>query len=262
MRVTTPKQYSVVSLFPEMFDAIADFGITRRGLDEHAWELKCWNPRDFAVNSYRTIDDRPYGGGPGMVMVAEPLNAAIDAATQWQQAQGVTRPKVVYVTPQAKPITDAGVRELAKEDGLVFLCGRYEGIDERLIEARVDREVSIGDYVLSGGELAAMVLIDAVVRLLPGVLGDGQSAEEDSFSPARDGLLDHSHYTRPEIWNGKAVPPVLMSGDHAKIEVWRRRQALERTLERRPDLLDGRHWNRQDLKLLDEIRQKQTAAKE
>ena len=248
------KRYSVITLFPEMFDAIADFGVTRRGLDEKAWELKCWNPREFAVNAYKTIDDRPYGGGPGMVMMAEPLNAALDAAIEQQGAGGVAKPKVVYVTPQAKPITDAGVRELANEDGLIFLCGRYEGIDERLIEARVDMEVSIGDYVLSGGELAAMVIIDAMVRLLPGVLGDGQSAVEDSFSPTRDGLLDHPHYTRPENWNGQTVPPVLMSGDHAKIQAWRRKQALKRTQERRADLMQGRKWNKQDLKLLDEIR--------
>ena len=251
------KQYGVVTLFAEMFDAIADFGVTRRGLDEKAWELMCWNPRDFAANAYKTIDDRPYGGGPGMVMMAEPLNAALDAAVKQQVASGVVKPRVLYVTPQAKPITDAGIRELAQEDGLIFLCGRYEGIDERLIQARVDLEVSIGDYVLSGGELAAMVLIDAMVRLLPGVLGDGQSAVEDSFSPARDGLLDHPHYTRPESWNGRAVPVVLMSGDHAKIQAWRRQQALKRSLERRADLLQGRQWGKQDLKLLEEIRQGQ-----
>ena len=251
------KLYSVITLFPEMFDAIADFGVTRRGLDEQAWELKCWNPRDFAVNAHKTIDDRPYGGGPGMVMMAEPLNAALEAAVSKQVADGVAKPKVVYVTPQAKPITDAGIRELAKEAGLVFLCGRYEGIDERLIQARVDVEMSIGDYVLSGGELAAMVLIDAMVRLLPGVLGDCQSAVEDSFSPTRDGLLDHPHYTRPEVWNGVAVPATLMSGDHAKIEVWRRKQALKRTTERRADLLEGKSWGKQDLQLLEEIRQEQ-----
>lgn len=249
--------YSVVTLFPEMFDAIADFGVTRRGLDEKAWQLKCWDPRDFAVNAYKTIDDRPYGGGPGMVMMAEPLNAALDAAVNEQVEAGVEKPKVVYVTPQAKPITDAGIRGLANESGLVFLCGRYEGVDERLIQARVDLEVSIGDYVLSGGELAAMVIIDAMVRLLPGVLGDGQSAVEDSFSPLRDGLLDHPHYTRPESWNGEAVPPVLMSGDHARIHAWRRKQALKRSLERRIDLLDGKSWSKQDLKLLEEIKREQ-----
>ncbi|MCY7387535.1 MAG: tRNA (guanosine(37)-N1)-methyltransferase TrmD [Burkholderiales bacterium] len=203
------------------------------------------------------MDDRPYGGGPGMVMMAEPLNAALDAAIEKQVANGVTKPKVVYLTPQVRPMTDAGIRELAAEDGLVFLCGRYEGIDERLIEARVDLEVSIGDYVLSGGELAAMVIIDATVRLLPGVLGDGQSAVEDSFSPTRDGLLDHPHYTRPEVWNGVAVPATLMSGDHAKIDAWRRKEALKRTTERRADLLEGKSWGKQDLKLLDEIGQEQ-----
>ena len=255
------RQYDVITLFPEMFDAIADCGVTRRGLDEGAWELKCWNPREFATNAYKTIDDRPYGGGPGMVMMAEPLNAAIDAALKRQVEKNVAASKVVYLTPQAKPITDQGIRELVAHEGLVFLCGRYEGIDERLIQSRVDVEISIGDYVLSGGELAAMVLIDAMVRLLPGVLGDGQSAVEDSFSPTRDGLLDHAHYTRPENWNGVAVPPILMSGDHAKIEMWRRKEALTRSLKRRPELLDGKIWNKQDLKLLDEIRQEQKVAK-
>ena len=261
MKERVTKRFDVITLFPEMFDAIADFGVTRRGLDEKAWALTCWNPREFASNTYKTIDDRPYGGGPGMVMMAEPLNAAIDAALAQQVANGVTNAKVIYVTPQAKPITDHGIRELVKHEGLVFLCGRYEGVDERLIQARVDLEVSIGDYVLSGGELAAMVLIDAMVRLLPGVLGDGQSAVEDSFSPARDGLLDHPHYTRPENWNGVAVPPVLMSGDHAKIETWRRKEAMARTQNRRPELLDGKTWNKQDLKLLEEIRQAQGSKK-
>lgn len=260
------KRYDVITLFPEMFDAIADFGVTRRGLDEKAWELKCWNPRDFSTNAYKTVDDRPFGGGPGMVMLAEPLNAALDAAIQRQATQGLTGTKVVYVTPQAKPITDQGIRALLNEDGLVFLCGRYEGIDERLVQRRVDLEVSIGDYVLSGGELAAMVLIDAMVRLLPGVLNDGKSAAEDSFSPEAGvegpGLLDHPHFTRPEVWGGVPVPAVLMSGDHAKIAAWRRKEALKRSLERRPDLLEGRSWSKQDLKLLDEIRQEQMATKQ
>lgn len=255
------RQYDVVTLFPEMFDAIADFGVTRRALDQKAWELGCWNPRDFTSNAYKTIDDRPYGGGPGMVMMAEPLNAALDAAVGRQREKGIAKPQVVYVTPQAKPVTDQGIRELAAQDGLVFLCGRYEGIDERLIAARVDREVSIGDYVLSGGELAAMVLIDAMVRLLPGVLNDGQSAVEDSFSPARGGLLDHPHYTRPEVWNGQPVPPVLMSGDHARIARWRREQALRRSQERRPDLITGRAWSKEDLKLLEAIKGEQQGSK-
>ena len=261
MKARVTKHFDVITLFPEMFDAIADFGVTRRGLDEKAWALTCWNPREFATNAYKTIDDRPYGGGPGMVMMAEPLNAAIDAALKGQVEKNVVATKVVYVTPQARPITDQGIRELVAHDGLVFLCGRYEGIDERLIQSRVDLEVSIGDYVLSGGELAVMVLIDAMVRLMPGVLGDGQSAVEDSFSPQRDGLLDHPHYTRPENWNGEMVPPILMSGDHAKIEVWRRKEALMRSQLRRPELLDGKTWSKQDLKLLDEIRQEQKAAK-
>jgi tRNA (guanine37-N1)-methyltransferase len=249
------KQYDVITLFPEMFDAIADSGVTRRALDEKVWALRCWNPRDFATDKYRTIDDRPFGGGPGMVMKAEPLNAAIDAAIQRQQHLQSARPKVVYLTPQAKPITDAGIRQLAEEPGLVFLCGRYEGIDERLIEARVDVEVSIGDYVLSGGELATMVLIDAMVRLLPGVLNTAESAIEDSFSPTRDGWLDHPHYTRPEIWNGASVPTELMSGNHAEIAKWRRKLALTRTLKRRPDLLDVENLSKEDLKLLKEIQQ-------
>ena len=246
------KQYDVITLFPEMFDAIADCGITRRALDEKAWALKCWNPRDFTSDKHRTVDDRPFGGGPGMVMKAEPLNAAIDASIQRQQKLGIDKSKVVYLTPQAKPITDAGIRKLAEESGLIFLCGRYEGIDERLIQARVDVEVSIGDYVLSGGELAAMVLIDAMVRLLPGVLNTAESAVEDSFSPARNGLLDHPHYTRPEIWNEQEVPAELMDGNHAKIAKWRKRVALQRTLERRPDLLEdpALTLSKEDLKIL------------
>ena len=252
------KHYDVITLFPEMFDAIADSGVTRRALDEKVWDLHCWSPREFAQDKYRTIDDRPFGGGPGMVMKAEPLNAAIDAAIQRQQGlnkdAGSGKPKVVYLTPQAKPIKDEGIRRLAAEPGLVFLCGRYEGIDERLIEARVDLEVSIGDYVLSGGELAAMVLIDAMVRLLPGVLNTAESAVEDSFSPAREGWLDHAHYTRPEVWNGQTAPDVLMGGNHAEIAKWRRRIALERTWKRRPDLLEGRSLGKEDLKLLEAIK--------
>lgn len=232
------KRYDVITLFPEMFDAIADNGITRRALDAKVWELHCWNPRQFVSDNHKTVDDRPFGGGPGMVMKAPPLDAAIVAAKARQRECGLL-PKVVYMSPAARPMEDADVRRLSAEDGLVILCGRYEGIDERIIDAHVDLEVSIGDYVLSGGELAAMVLIDAMVRLLPGVLNDGASAVEDSFSPARDGLLDHPHYTRPEVWNGAAVPPVLMGGNHAEIAKWRRRMALERTWLRRPELLEG-----------------------
>jgi tRNA (guanine37-N1)-methyltransferase len=231
------KRYDVITLFPEMFDAIADHGITRRALDNKVWSLQCWNPRDFVSDAHRTIDDRPFGGGPGMVMKAEPLFAAIQAAKVAQQQAGISSTKVVYLSPQARPITDAGIRQLGGEAGIVFLCGRYEGVDERLIASQVDLEISIGDYILSGGELAAMVVIDAMVRLLPGVLNDSASAIEDSFSPARQGLLDHPHYTRPEVWMDQAVPEVLLSGNHKQIAQWREAQAVARTTSRRPDLL-------------------------
>jgi tRNA (guanine37-N1)-methyltransferase len=240
------KRYDVITLFPEMFDAIADSGVTRRALDQNVWELKCWNPRDFVGNVHKTVDDRPFGGGPGMVMKAEPLH----------QFQVV--PRVIYLSPQARPMRDADVRRLSQEEGLVFLCGRYEGVDERVVKAHVDEEVSIGDYVLSGGELGAMVVIDAMVRLLPGVLNDGASATEDSYSPARDGLLDHPHYTRPEVWDlaGEdfVVPRELLSGNHVEIVKWRRRMALERTWKRRPELLVGLTLSKEELRWLEEIK--------
>lgn len=255
------KRYDVITLFPEMFDAIADSGVTRRALDKAVWELKCWNPRDFVDDNHKTIDDRPFGGGPGMVMKAAPLYSAITAAkARQQQFQG--KPRVIYLSPQARPMKDVDVRRLSAEDGLVFLCGRYEGIDERLIQTHIDEELSIGDYVLSGGELAAMVVIDAMVRLLPGVLNDGASAVEDSYSPARDGLLDHPHYTRPEEWidagggeQAHPVPPVLLGGNHAEIAKWRRRMAIERTWLRRPELLDKVTLTKEELRWLDEIKQ-------
>ena len=251
------KRYDVVTLFPEMFDAIADSGITRRAIDEKVWELHCWNPRDFVDDKYKTIDDRPFGGGPGMVMKAEPISKAITAAKARQVEYAVV-PKVIYLSPQARPLKDADVRRLSNEAGLVFLCGRYEGVDERVVATQVDEEISIGDFVLSGGELAAMVVIDAMLRLLPGVLNDGASAVEDSYSPARDGLLDHPHYTRPEVWNDSAVPPVLMSGNHRDIANWRRRMAIERTWLRRPELLAALQAKAaltpQELTWLDEIK--------
>jgi tRNA (guanine37-N1)-methyltransferase len=247
-------QIDVITLFPEMFDAVAKYGITRRALEEKRWELKLWNPRDFTSDNYRTIDDRPYGGGPGMVMLPDPLDAAIDAALARQAQRHAGKPRVVCLTPQANPLDDAGVRTLAKEPGLVLLAGRYEGIDERVIEARVDLEVSIGDYVLSGGELPAMVLIDAVVRLLPGAMNDAESADQDSFSA---GLLDWPHYTRPEDWKGLKVPEVLLSGNHAVIATWRRKQALGRTWLRRPDLIARLTLNKTDLQLLEEFKREQ-----
>lgn len=240
----------LISLFPEMFRAITESGITGRAVKSGLVELECWNPRDFTEDAYRRVDDRPYGGGPGMVMLIEPLRRSIAAARVAAQAKGL-QPKVVYLSPQGRVLNQEGVRELVAEQALILLCGRYEGIDERLIRREVDAEWSIGDYVLSGGELPAMVLIDAVTRLLPGALGSEASAEEDSFT---DGLLDCPHYTRPEVYEGEEVPAVLLSGDHAAIRRWRRRQSLERTLQRRPDLLEKAALDKEQRKLLDEIR--------
>jgi tRNA (guanine37-N1)-methyltransferase len=246
--------FDVVTIFPEMFEAVTRHGITRRALEEGGFDFRAWNPRDFVSDPHRTVDDRPYGGGPGMVMLPGPLEDCIDCAVARQVAAGVERPQVVLLSPQGERFTDAVARELAKSPGLVLLAGRYEGVDERLIARRVDREISIGDYVTSGGELPAMVMIDAIVRLLPGSLNDAGSASQDSFS---EGLLDWPHYTRPEVWEGERVPEVLLSGNHAAIARWRRKQALARTRARRPDLLEGRALSRQDAELLDEIRREQ-----
>jgi len=250
------KRYDVVTIFPGMFEALTGHGITRRAIEEGRFELHTWDPRDFTTDSYRRVDDRPYGGGPGMVMLPEPLQAAIDAAKSRQRAQGVAKPVVVLMSPQGERLGEKGVQELSAEDGLVIIAGRYEGLDERLVRASVDREVSIGDYVVSGGELPAMVLMDALVRRLPGVLNDEQSAEQDSFSA---GLLDWPHFTRPEEWRGMRVPEVLSSGNHAAIARWRRKQALGRTWHRRPDLVDEASLSVEDRKLLEEWRREQQA---
>ena len=226
--------FDAVTLFPEMFDALTRSGITRRAFENGVYELVLWNPRDFSSNAYRSVDDRPYGGGPGMVMTPEPLEKALKAARQRQKSCGVRESRVIYFSPQGRPLTHAKVQELMAQPGLILLCGRYEGVDERLIERQVDEELSIGDYVVSGGELPAMVLMDAMVRQVPGVLNDADSAASDSFV---DGLLDHPHYTRPEVYEGRPVPPVLLSGNHADIERWRLKQALGRTWSRRPELL-------------------------
>ncbi len=247
-----PLQFDVISLFPPMFEAVTHYGITHRAWKEKKYELHTWNPRDFTSDNYRTVDDRPYGGGPGMVMLAEPLEQAISAAKQRQQQTGVAKSKVICLSPQGKPLNHQLVTELVKEQGLVLIAGRYEAIDERLIERQVDEEISIGDYVLSGGELPAMVLIDAVVRQLPGVLGDAQSAVQDSFVT---GLLDCPHYTRPEVYKDVGVPSVLMSGHHADIEKWRRKQALGRTWLRRPELLEKMVLCNEDVKLLEQFKQ-------
>jgi tRNA (guanine37-N1)-methyltransferase len=227
-------QFDVVSLFPEMFAALTQSGVTRRACEQQRWALSLWNPRDFTQDKHRTVDDRPYGGGPGMVMMAKPLEATIAAAKERQLALGLPAPRVVFMSPQGRPLTHARVMELRSEPGLVLLCGRYEAVDQRLLDRCVDEEISLGDFVLSGGELAAMALMDAVVRQLPGVLGDDASAVEDSFV---NGLLDSPHYTRPESYEGVNVPPVLMGGNHAEIEKWRRQRMLEATAAKRPDLL-------------------------
>ena len=244
-------KFDVVTIFPESFEAIARHGITRRALEEGIFELKTWDPRDFTTDNYRRVDDRPYGGGPGMVMLPDPLQASIEAARARQREAGVERPQVVLMSPQGEKLSDDLVAQLAKEQGLVVIAGRYEGVDERLVRQYVDREVSIGDYVTSGGELPAMVMIDCIVRRLPGSLNDAESATQDSFSA---GLLDWPHYTRPEEWNGAKVPDVLLSGNHAAITRWRRKQALGRTWDRRPDLVDEKKLSREDRQLLDEYR--------
>lgn len=222
----------VISLFPEMFRAITEHGVTGRAVKSGLLQIECWNPRDFTHDKHRTVDDRPYGGGPGMLMMVQPLRDAIHSA---KQAAG-DGAKVIYLSPQGRKLTQAGVTELATNQKLILVAGRYEGIDERVIQTEVDEEWSIGDYVLSGGELPAMTLIDAVSRLVPGVLGDQASAEQDSFT---DGLLDHPHYTRPELLDGLVVPEALTSGNHEVIRRWRLKQSLGRTWQRRPELINN-----------------------
>ncbi len=254
---TGRRRYDIITLFPEMFGALTGSGITRRALERDLYRLDCWNPRDFATDRHRTVDDRPYGGGPGMVMLVEPLEMAIQAAKTAQLQAGVPAGRVIYLSPQGRRLDHGKVMELVAEPSLVLLCGRYEGIDQRLIDRCVDEEISLGDFVLSGGELPAMVLLDAIVRQLPEALGDADSAVEDSFV---DGLLDCPHYTRPEVYRDMPVPPVLLSGNHAEIRRWRLQQSLGRTEARRPDLLTGRALGKQELRLLETFRQTQSAA--
>ncbi|GGQ10046.1 tRNA (guanosine(37)-N1)-methyltransferase TrmD [Shewanella sp. MF05960] len=222
----------VITLFPEMFRAVTDFGVTGRAVKSGLLEVQTWNPRDFTHDRHSTVDDRPYGGGPGMLMMVQPLRDAIHAA----KAAAGDGAKVIYLSPQGRKLDQQGVTELAKSDRLILVCGRYEGVDERIIQTEVDEEWSIGDYVLSGGELPAMTLIDSVARLVPGVLGKQASAEQDSFS---EGLLDCPHYTRPEQLDGMDVPAVLLSGDHEKIRLWRLQQSIGRTFLRRPELFEN-----------------------
>ncbi|MDP9500012.1 tRNA (guanosine(37)-N1)-methyltransferase TrmD [Bisgaard Taxon 45] len=237
----------IISLFPEMFKAITEFGVTGRAVKQDLLQVRCWNPRDFTHDKHKTVDDRPYGGGPGMLMMVQPLRDAILAA----KAEVGEEAKVIYLSPQGRKLDQAGVKALAQNQKLILLCGRYEGIDERLIETEVDEEWSVGDYVLTGGELPAMTLIDAVARFIPGVLGKQASAEEDSFA---DGLLDCPHYTRPENLDGLTVPPVLMSGNHEEIRKWRLKQSLARTWLRRPELLESLALTDEQRKLLTQIK--------
>ncbi|WP_019938825.1 tRNA (guanosine(37)-N1)-methyltransferase TrmD [Bordetella sp. FB-8] len=232
-------RFDAVTLFPEMFGLVRDQGVTGRAHAQGIWSLKAWNPRDFTYDAHRTVDDRPYGGGPGMVMLAAPLEAAVDAAQAERAAQGLGQAPVVLLAPTGRRYGQREAQELASaRQGAIFICGRYEGVDQRFIDRRVTQEWSLGDFVLSGGEIAALAMIDAAVRLLPGVLNDGDSALQDSFNSALDGLLDSPHYTRPEVYEGASVPEPLLSGHHARIARWRREQSLSLTAERRPDLIE------------------------
>jgi len=255
-------RFDVVTLFPDMVEHAARFGVTGRALERGLWRLGSWNPRDFATDNYRTVDDRPYGGGPGMVMLGEPLRRALEAARAAQRADGCGATRTLYLSPAGTPLTHRRVAELAAagdDVGHVLLAGRYEGIDERLLAREVDEEIAIGDFVVSGGELPALMLIDAVVRQRPGVLNDAESAAQDSFAA---GLLDCPHYTRPEEDEAGRVPEVLVSGNHAAIRRWRLKQALGRTWERRPDLLRERTLSREEETLLAEYRRERQAARQ
>lgn len=248
----------VVTLFPEMIEAVTRLGVIGRAVKTGLLQISCINPRDFSTDKHRTVDDRPYGGGPGMVMLAEPLSLAISAAKAQVASAGIdteelqNEGRVAYLSPQGRKLDQSGVEVLARRKSLILVAGRYEGIDERVINASVDEEWSIGDYVLSGGELAALVMVDAVARQLPGVLGHEDSASEDSFA---NGLLDCPHYTRPEQFNGQNVPEVLLSGNHEAIRKWRLKQALGRTWQRRPDLLEARELSKEEQRLLNEYLQ-------
>jgi tRNA (guanine37-N1)-methyltransferase len=245
-------RFDVVTLFPEMLAAVAASGITARALQRGLWQVQAWNPRDFTTDAYRSVDDRPYGGGPGMVMLGEPLEKTLDAV---RAAGGGP---VLYLSPQGRRLDHAKVVEVAGRKAVTLLCGRYEGVDERLLRRRVDEEISLGDFVLTGGELAAMALIDAVVRQLPGALGDEESAVEESFA---DGLLDCPQYTRPERFAGERVPEVLLSGHHENIRRWRLKQSLGRTWLRRPDLIAARRLSEEETRLLDEFQREEGVQK-
>lgn len=230
-------RFDVITLFPEIIAPMLAHGVNRRAFEQGLIAVRFWNPRDYASGNYRRVDDRPFGGGPGMVMMAEPLAACLAAIRQDRQQDRSQAPLLLF-SPMGARLTHALVEQHAQSSGAILLCGRYEGIDQRFIDREVDGQISLGDFVLSGGELAAMALLDAVARLQPGVLGDEQSAVQDSFHPNADGLLDCPHYTRPEVWQGLEAPAVLMSGHHADIKQWRRHQSLTTTAKLRPDLIE------------------------
>ena len=236
----------LITLFPKMFDALLEHGISSRAFKKGLIEVKCFNPRAYAPGDHNTVDDRPYGGGPGMVLMAEPLRQSIKEARDWI---GV-KTKVIYLSPQGQVLAQKGVQSLSSESSLIFISGRYEGVDERVIDLEVDEEWSIGDYVLSGGELPTMVVMDTIIRQLPGALGDQLSAKQDSFS---EGLLDYPHYTRPETYEGLKVPDILLSGNHENIRKWRLKESLKRTLFKRPELLSGLSLNKEQEEMLDSL---------
>lgn len=246
-------RFDVITLFPALFDSLLDFGITARAMDRGVFSFRAWNPRDFATDAYKTVDDRPYGGGPGMVMLAEPLEAALDAIAAARAEEGL-QTWAVYFSPGGQVLNHAKVMELAAKPALTLIAGRYEGVDERLLRRRVDEEISLGDFVLSGGEVPALALMDAIIRQLPGSLGNEASAAQDSFV---DGLLDAPCYTRPEVYRNEAVPDVLKSGDHKAIARWRLKQSLGLTWRKRPDLIARRGLSPDEQKLLDEFRREE-----
>lgn len=239
-------EIDVITLFPSLISETTTQGVVGRAFRDQLAILRCWNPRDFTEDKHRTVDDRPYGGGPGMLMQVGPLQSAITAAKK----SAAKATEVVYLSPQGEPLKQQHLDRWSTAGSVILLCGRYEGVDERLIEQEIDTEISLGDFVLSGGEPAASVIIDGIVRLLPGALGHSQSAQQDSFA---EGLLDHPHYTRPEVLDGKAVPKVLLSGDHEKIRVWRLKESLRRTWLRRPDLLEGLPLTEEQQHLIAEV---------
>lgn len=252
-------RFDVITLFPELFTPFLISGVTRRAYESGLLDVKFWNPRDFSEGNYRRVDDRPFGGGPGMVMMAEPLTRCLEAVRTDRAAEGRAQAPTVLFSPIGQTLNHASVERWSASTGAVLLCGRYEGLDQRFIDTHVDHQISLGDFVLSGGEIAAMALLDAVARLQPGVLNDAGSHQMDSFNPALDGLLDCPHYTRPESWRGQSAPPILMSGNHAHIERWRREQRLALTERQRPELLQkarlAGHLSEGDEAFLDDLRQ-------